>query len=97
MIKRNILFYAANIEPEIARIFKAYDQGNIVLAEDFKNKTVLIIDNILAQKDLSKAGHEEWYTIQNLILGYDKLDSSERKIALDFGQPFSQKFMNQLS
>jgi hypothetical protein len=97
MFEKNTLFYAANIEPEIARMFKAHDQGNTDAALKFKVRTLEMISKILLLDEIGPAGREEWFVIRNLVLGHDKLDSSFRQILLSFGKPFSEKFMRQFS
>ena len=96
MFEKNTLYYAANIEPEIARMFKAHYQGNTDTALNFKTRTLVMISKILSLHEISMAGREEWFAIQNLVMGYDKLDSFSRHVLLSFGKPFSEKFMHQL-
>lgn len=93
MFEKNTLFYAANVEPEIARMFKAHDQGNHEVAEKFKARTVDMISKILSLHELSSAGREEWFVVRNLVIGYNKLDPFSRRVVLSFGKPFSEKFM----
>lgn len=93
MFEKNTLFYTANVEPEIARMFKAHDQGNTDVALKFKTRTLDMITKILSLGEVNTAGREEWFAIQNLVMGYDKLDSFSRRILLSFGKPFSEKFM----
>lgn len=95
MFEKNALFYAANIEPEISRMFKAHDQGNTPSAIKFKNRTLDMISKILSLRETGPAGREEWFAIQNLVQGYDKLDSFSRHVLLSFGKPFSEKFMRE--
>lgn len=97
MFEKNTLFYAANVEPEIARMFKAFDSGNGESAEKFKNKTIIMIDTILDLNEISQAGREEWFTMRNLVQGYEHLDSFSRKVVSEFGKPFSQKFARQFA
>lgn len=97
MFEKNTLFYAANIEPEIARMFKAHDQGNTDVAFKFQVRTLDMISKILSLRETSNAGREEWFAIQNLVMGYDKLDFFSRKVLLSFGKPFSEKFMRKLT
>lgn len=97
MFEKNTLFYAANVEPEIARMFKAHDQGNTDSALKFKVRALDMIAKILSLHEISMAGREEWFVIQNLVMGYDKLDSFSRQVLISFGRPFSEKFMRQLA
>ncbi|KKU80600.1 MAG: hypothetical protein UY07_C0039G0003 [Parcubacteria group bacterium GW2011_GWA1_47_8] len=97
MFEKNTLFYAANVEPEIARMFKAHDQGNTDVALKFQARTLEMISKILSLGEVNPAGREEWFTIQNLVMGYDKIDSFSRQVLLSFGKPFSEKFMRQWS
>ena len=55
-----------------------------------------MISKILSLGEVSAAGREEWFAIQNLVTGYDKLDSFPRQVLLSFGKPFSEKFMREL-
>lgn len=96
MFEKNTLFYAANVEPEIARMLKAHDQGNTDAALKFKARTLDMISKILSLGEVSSAGREEWLAIQNLVTGYDKLDPFPRQVLLSFGKPFSEKFMRGL-
>ena len=97
VFEKNTLFYAANVEPEIARMFKAHDQGNTDAAFKFQTRILDMISKIFSLHETSNAGREEWFAIQNLVMGYDKLDSFSRRVLLSFGKPFSEKFMRQLS
>jgi hypothetical protein len=98
MFQKDFLFYAANVEPEVARMFAAFDHGQKDVADKFKLRTVKMIDEILARKEeVSSAGREEWFCIRNLVEGYDHLDAYSRRVLLGFGVPFSQKFMNRLA
>jgi len=96
IFEKNSLFYAANVEPEIARMFKAYDQGHTDIALKFRDQVLDMISKILSLGEISAAGREEWFAIQNLVMGYSKLDSFSRQVLLSFGKPFSEKFMYQL-
>ena len=96
MFEKNTLFYAANVEPEIARMLKAHDQGNTDSAMKFQARTLDMISKILTLGEVSAAGREEWFAIQNLVTGYDKLESFPRQVLLSFGKPFSEKFMREL-
>lgn len=96
MFEKNTLFYAANVEPEIARMFKAHDQGNTDAALKFKTRTLDMTAKILSLREISAAGREEWLAVQNLVAGYDKLDPFSRHVLLSFGKPFSEKFMRKL-
>jgi len=91
---RDSLFYAANFEPEVVRMFKAYDASQKDVAEKFKERALAITDEILTKKEFSSAGREEWFSVRNLLLGYDQLDAYARQVLLTFGRPFSYKFAN---
>lgn len=97
MFEKNTLFYAANVEPEIARMFKAHDHGNSEVALKFQSRTLDMVSKILSLGETSPAGREEWFAVKNLVLGYDKLDPFSRQVLLGFGRPFSEKFMRQFS
>jgi len=92
-MQKDSLFFAANVEPEIARMFKAHDAGQKEIADNFKTRTVKMIDEILVRKEFSPAGREEWFSIRNMVEGYDKLDAYARQVVLAYGKPFSLKFM----
>ncbi|MEK7088997.1 MAG: hypothetical protein AAB913_02615 [Patescibacteria group bacterium] len=94
-MKKNSLFYMANLYPEIGRMFSYYDSGKKKATENAKNRALGMVDVILSFKDIKPAGREEWYVVKNFILGYDKLDNYERTILEKYSQPFSFKFMNQ--
>ncbi len=94
-IKKDALFYMANLYPEIGRLFSFYDSGKIEAANNAKNRALSIVDSILSFKEIIPAGREEWNVIKNFILGFDKLDSFERKILERYAEPFSYKFMKQ--
>ncbi|KKR79332.1 MAG: hypothetical protein UU24_C0011G0012 [Candidatus Nomurabacteria bacterium GW2011_GWA2_40_9] len=97
MIEKNSLFYMANLYPEIGRMFSFYDSGKIEAAQNAQKRSLGIIENILSFKDIKPAGREEWNTIRNFVLGYDKLGSYERSILEKYAQPFSYKFMREYS
>lgn len=96
-MQKDSLFYAANVEPEIARMFKAHDAGQSDIAEKFKLRTLDMIDHILALREFSPAGREEWLTIRNLTAAYDMLDVYMRRVLLGYAKPFSYKFMKQFA
>ena len=95
MIKKNSLFYMANLYPEIGRMLSFYDSGKIEAAENAKMRALGITDTILSFRDIKPAGREEWNVIKNFILGYEKLDPFERTILEKYAEPFSYKYMNQ--
>jgi hypothetical protein len=95
MLEKNALFYMANMYPEIGRIFRAHDQHKKEIADQARDRALQIADMILAQKDLKPAGREEWFTVRNMIAGYDQLDPFEQNILKRYAEPFSYKFMNQ--
>ncbi len=96
-MEKNSLFYMANLYPEIGRMFSFYDSGKTEAAQNAQKRSLDIANTILGFKDIKPAGREEWSVIKNLILGFDKLDSYERKILERYAEPFSYKFMNQYS
>lgn len=96
-MQKDSLFYMANLYPEIGRMFSFYDSGKSEAAENAQKRSLGIVDNILNFRDIKPAGREEWAVIKNFILGYDKLDSYERKILEKYAEPFSFKFMNTYS
>ena len=95
MIKKDSYFYMANLDPEIARMFRALDAGKKENADMFRDKSLQIVDAVLASPEVKSSGREEWGVVRNLILGYDNLDSYSRKVLEKFGLPFSMKFMSQ--
>ncbi len=96
MFEKNSLFYAANVEPEVARMARALEQGNRAAAEKFRLRVLAMVDEILARREFAAAGREEWYLFRNLVLGYETLDRLAQKAVLAFGKPFSEKFMRLL-
>lgn len=93
-MQKDSLFYMANLYPEIGRMFSFYDSGKVEAAQNAQHRSLGIVDTILTFKDIKPGGREEWNVIKNFILGYDKLDSYERKILEKYAEPFSYKFMN---
>jgi hypothetical protein len=96
-MKKDSLFYMANLYPEIGRLFFFFDSGKTEAAHNAKIRALDIIDHILFFRDVKPAGREEWSVIKNFILGYDKLDSYERNILEKYAEPFSYKFMKYYS
>ena len=94
-MKKDSLFYMANLYPEVGRMFSYLDQNKIEASENSQKRAIGIMDTILSFKDIKPAGREEWNTIRNFILGYRSLDLYERKILEKYAEPFSFKFMNQ--
>lgn len=92
-MKKDSLFYMANLYPEIGRLFSFYDSGKNEAANNAQIRALSIIDNILSFKDIKPGGREEWSVIKNFILGFDKLDTYERSILEKYAEPFSYKFM----
>jgi uncharacterized protein YktA (UPF0223 family) len=96
-MEKNSLFYMANLYPEIGRLFSFFDSNIIEAANNAKIRALGIVDKILSFKDIKPAGREEWSVIKNFIIGYDKLDVYERTILEKYAEPFSYKFMRQVS
>lgn len=93
-MEKNSLFYMANLYPEIGRMYSYFDSGKLEASINAQKRSLSILENILSFKDIKPGGREEWSVIKNFILGYDKLDSYERKILERYAEPFSYKFMN---
>ena len=93
-IKKDSLFYMANLYPEIGRLFSFFDSGKVEATLNTQKRSLDIVDKILSFKDIKPAGREEWSVIKNFILGFDKLDTYERTILEKYAEPFSYKFMN---
>ena len=83
----------ANIYPEIGRMFRAYENGKKVIADQARDRALKIVDEILVARDLKPAGREEWFAVKNMILGYDMLDVFEQNILTRSAEPFSYKYM----
>ena len=47
------------------------------------------------KQEISSVGREEWFTIRNMIEGYENLDTYMKQVLLFYGRPFSEKFMKQ--
>lgn len=92
-MEKDALFYMANLYPEIGRMFSYFDSGKSEASLNAQKRALGIVDQILSFKDVKPAGREEWNVIKNFILGYDKLDSYERRILEKYAEPFSYKFM----
>jgi hypothetical protein len=97
MIKKDSSFYMANLDPEIGRMFRAFDAKKYENADMFRDKSLQIVNAILISPEVKSSGREEWSAIRELIIGYNVLDSYSRKVLEKFGTPFSIKFMNQYS
>ncbi len=94
MIEKDSLFYMANMYPEIGRLFRAHSKNKRGVADNARDRALIIADSILACSDLSIAGKEEWFTFRNLIQGYETLDVFEWDIVQRYAEPFSYKFMS---
>lgn len=94
-MEKNSLFYMANLYPEIGRLFSFLDSNKVEATKNAQMRALSIVDKILSFRDIKPAGREEWSVIKNFILGYDKLDKSERMILEKYAEPFSYKFMRQ--
>jgi hypothetical protein len=90
--KNSYLYYAANFEPEVARLFRAHDAKNAVAEKSFLDSTLATIASIVSASDISAAGREEWGVMRQLVEGYTSLDETTRKMVLAFGTPFSMRF-----
>ena len=91
-MERSYLFYAANFEPEVHRIETSIRAGDKDRAGVFIDKTLKTIDSLLAARDISPAGKEEWSTVRALIASYQENDADTNRMLLSYGSPFSQKF-----
>lgn len=96
-MKKDSLFYMANLYPEVSRMLSFYDSGKNEAAENAQHRALSITDTILSFKDIKPAGREEWNVLKNFIIGYKVLDLEERKILEKYTEPFAYKFMSQYS
>ncbi len=96
-MKKDSLFYMANLYPEIRRMFSFLDSGKIEAAQNAQIRSLDIVNKILNFRDIIPAGREEWNVVKNFILGFDKLDKYERIVLEKYAEPFSYKFMNNYS
>ena len=97
MFEKDLLFYMANFDPEINRMDKAYRENNKEKFVLFKNKSLLVLNKIIESKELKGAGKEEWFTIRNIVEGYEHATPYMQKITCSFGLPFSEKFARRLT
>ena len=74
MDTNSIQYKMANFSGEVARMIKAYDMNKLEVAEKFKDNAVSIANEACTSKEVSFAGKEEWYTIKNLLEGYQQID-----------------------
>ncbi len=95
-MKKNLLFYQANFEPEVNRAIDAFSVGNQKHFEFFKNKTLKIVDEIL-NFSTSFVEKEEWYVVRNLTENIPHILDEEREILRNYGNPFSMKFARLIS
>ncbi len=95
-MQKDILFYQANFEPEVNRMLQAEKKEEEKYFLLFKNKTLKIVDQIL---NLSKSfpEKEEWFCVRNIIENIEFTDESTKKIILNYGIPFSNKFAHRLN
>ncbi len=94
-MKKDPLFYMANLYPEIGRLLSFHDRGMVEAADNAKDRVLDIIDTILSFRDIIPGGREEWSVLKNFILGYKVLDPYERKILEKYTEPFAYKLMSQ--
>lgn len=90
-MKRDILFYQANFEPEVCRTLDALEKNDTKHFEFFKNKTLKIVDEILklSQKFVEK---EEWFAIRNMVADMEFINNEEKSVIRNYGHCFSLKF-----
>ncbi len=74
-------------------MFRAHEHGKKVIADQARDRALKIADEILVARDLKPAGREEWFTVRNMILGYEMLDVFEQNILKRYAEPFSYKYM----
>ena len=74
MDTNSIQYKMANFSGEVARMIKAYDMNKLEIAEKFKDNAVGIANEACTSKEVSSAGREEWYTIKNMLEGYQQID-----------------------
>ena len=95
----SIFYKMANFSGEVARMMKAYDMNKPEAGEKFKDNAMQIADAAIISDQISSAGHEEWYTIRNLLEGYREIDLLKsadaqymKRVLLKFGEPFAMAF-----
>ena len=92
---KNSLYFAANFEPEVARMHRALEGGEMQKYVVFKMQTVKTVERVLASEDISAAGKEEWSTILRMVERFEFL-GAEKNTVLSYGVPFSRKFAQQM-
>jgi hypothetical protein len=86
------LYHAANFEPEVARLARAYATNDLTKVALFKQKTLDIVDRILSSPDISPAGKEEWGVVSRLVNMFESNDASINNLLSTYGTPFSMRF-----
>ena len=92
MDTNSIQYKMANFSGEVARMIKAYDMNKLEIAEKFKDNAIGIANEACTSKEVSSAGREEWYTIKNMLEGYQQIDTQfkeENKIEVFENEYFS--------
>lgn len=90
--ERNSLFYAANFDPEVNRLFKSVQTGDVQKINMFKKVTLQTVENLLQGNDLSQGGKSEWSHIKDMVSNFENLDSGDQKFLCNYGAPFSYLF-----
>lgn len=95
-MQRDILFYQANFDPEVARAIDALEKGDGKHFVFFRNKTLKIVSEILS---LSKKyfEKEEWFAIYNMVKDMEYLTPEEFSLLKNYGLCFSAKFARRLT
>lgn len=92
---RDSLFYAANFDPEVNRLFKSVQAGDEERMKMFKKITLHTVDNLLKDENLSPGGKYEWKMVQDMVHNFENLNPNQQDLLCRYGAPFSYLFSKQ--
>jgi len=90
--ERSSLFYAANFDPEVNRLFKSVQTGDVQRINMFKKVTLQTVENLLQDRNLSRGGWAEWVQVKDMVSNFENLDPGDQKFLCNYGAPFSYLF-----
>ncbi|OGI72663.1 hypothetical protein A3J61_01325 [Candidatus Nomurabacteria bacterium RIFCSPHIGHO2_02_FULL_38_15] len=94
MQERTSTFYIANLGPELARFFVFKNKGDVVQAQNAKNRSLQIIEKVIASPDMTKNGVLEFLVMKDLVSNIGDLNASFEKSLPQYCMPFVSRFMH---
>jgi hypothetical protein len=94
MQQRSSTFYIANLGPELGRFFAFQKKGDTLQAQSAKERSLQIIETVIASPDMTKNGIAEFLIMKSLVLNIENLDSSFATSLPQYCMPFAYKLMN---